>query len=113
MERGSEVKKLDAALPKHRRRHREKRRPSDPAAREFRRVRDREAALSDSAAPEGEVPARGAAQLGSAAESTVRPSGEMIPLEEVRESSRLTKEKTEKWGALAQTPPPARAPAKI
>jgi hypothetical protein len=49
-------------------------------------------------------------KLGTAAEPAVRPNGETIPLEEVREKlALLTKEKTEKWGALAQTPAAAEA----
>lgn len=49
-------------------------------------------------------------KLGAAAEPAVRPNGEMIPLEEVREKlAILTKEKNEKWGALAQTPAAAAA----
>jgi hypothetical protein len=49
-------------------------------------------------------------KLGAAAEPAVRPNGELIPLDEVREKlAVLTKEKNEKWGALAQTPAAAEA----
>lgn len=44
-------------------------------------------------------------KLGKAADPAVRPHGEKIPLEEVRAKiAALTREKNEKWGALAQTP---------
>lgn len=49
-------------------------------------------------------------KLGKAADPAVRPFGAPVPLEEVREKlARLTKEKSEKWGALAQTPAAAEA----
>lgn len=49
-------------------------------------------------------------KLGKAADPAVRPRGEPIPLDEVREKlAILMKEKTEKWGALAQTPAAAEA----
>lgn len=49
-------------------------------------------------------------KLGKAADPAVRPFGAPIPLDEVREKlARLTKEKREKWGALAQTPAAAEA----
>lgn len=49
-------------------------------------------------------------KLGSAEEPVVRPNGNLIPLDEVREKlALLTKEKTEKWGAFAQTPAAAEA----
>lgn len=49
-------------------------------------------------------------KLGKAEEPAVRPNGELIPLEEVREKlAVLRKEKEEKWGALAQTPAAAEA----
>ncbi len=49
-------------------------------------------------------------KLGKAADPEVRQNGEMIPLDEVREKlARLTSEKNEKWGALAQTPAAAEA----
>lgn len=49
-------------------------------------------------------------KIGKAADPAVRRSGEMIPLDEVRAKlARLTAEKNEKWGALAQTPAAAEA----
>ena len=49
-------------------------------------------------------------KLGKAADPAVRPFGPPVPLDEVREKlARLTKEKSEKWGALAQTPAAAEA----
>lgn len=49
-------------------------------------------------------------KLGKAENPAVRPNGEMIPLDEVRAKlARLTSEKNEKWGALAQTPAAAEA----
>ena len=49
-------------------------------------------------------------KLGKAEEPAVRANGAMIPLDEVREKlAVLTREKTEKWGALAQTPAAAEA----
>lgn len=49
-------------------------------------------------------------KIGKAGDPAVRPSGEMIPLDEVRAKlARLTSEKNEKWGALAQTPAAAEA----
>lgn len=44
-------------------------------------------------------------KLGKAADPAVRAHSEKVPLEEVREKlGKLTAEKNEKWGALAQTP---------
>jgi len=49
-------------------------------------------------------------KLGKVAEPAVRANGKLIPLDEVRQKlALLTKEKTEKWGALAQTPAAAEA----
>lgn len=49
-------------------------------------------------------------KLGKLPDPSVRPQGKPIPLKEVREKlARLTKEKEEKWGALAQTPAAAEA----
>jgi hypothetical protein len=49
-------------------------------------------------------------KLGKAADPSVRPHAPLVPLDEVREKlARLTKEKKEQWGALAQTPAAAAA----
>lgn len=49
-------------------------------------------------------------KIGAAEEPAVRSNNGTIPLEEVREKlALLTKEKNEKWGALAQTPAAAEA----
>lgn len=49
-------------------------------------------------------------KIGKAEDPAVRANGELIPLEEIRAKlAVLTKEKNEKWGALAQTPAAAEA----
>jgi len=49
-------------------------------------------------------------KIGKAADPAVRPHAEKVNLDEVREKlKRLTEEKSEKWGALAQTPAAAEA----
>lgn len=49
-------------------------------------------------------------RLGKAADPAVRPHRAPVPLDEVREKlAALSKEKSEKWGALAQTPVAAAA----
>jgi len=49
-------------------------------------------------------------KLGKAGDPAVRRNAEMVPLDEVRAKlARLTSEKNEKWGALAQTPAAAEA----
>lgn len=49
-------------------------------------------------------------KLGKISDPAVRPHGGPVPLDEVREKlATLTREKNEKWGALAQTPAAAAA----